>query len=118
MDGFYKRNVVAFFIGDGKDTAKRARKLHFDYGVDSVIFDIRPSLLSRICPFIRAVSSAHAREDSLLLALIDSEIERCDKDVILLFPQSDEARRLVELNADFFDTRFIRDGELISDALK
>ena len=118
MDGFYNRNVTAFFIGDGKDTLRQTCRLHSKHGIDSVVFDSRLSLFSRFCPFIKAVSSASAKEDSLFLDLIDSEIEKCGKDVILLFPQSADSKRLLQANEDFFQTRFICDGELISDALK
>lgn len=114
MDQFYYRNVAVFFIGDGKKARDRARLLYSEYGMISYIFDSRPSLLSRLSPCIKAISTRGVREDALFLHLIDSVIERSGRSVFLLIADNPAEQGIIERNKEFFQTRFITDPDIIS----
>ena len=118
MQYLYERNVCAFFLGDGKKTRKRARQLYRTLRIRSFVFDEHPSLLSRLCPFLSASSYPSGCDDSILLDLIDSAIEKSGRSVLLLIIGNADSRRLVERNGRFFQSRFISDESLISEMIQ
>ena len=56
MDQFYRQNLIAVFLGDDRSARKRARSLNLRYGINSVMLDKKPSIISYLSPCVRVRS--------------------------------------------------------------
>ena len=113
MDSFYRYNFRAVFLGDGKDASKKAFLLYLDYGIESVVLDEKPRIVSHLCPFIKTVSLKDIDADEFILGMLNSVAEENESATHLLFTHPEKFKGFALRCESELESRFILHPDLV-----